>query len=623
MQRKSLFMLSLLLICAASPFAQEAKRLPVPAKDAVAKSKSLIEEIFAKDIADANTSEAKVKLANYLLQQARESKDDNANRYTLYIKANQLACEAGDAALALLTAEEMGRTFEVQLLDLKVQTLTSCERGTSSQEAARALVDQIMPLIGDAVDADEYNVALELSKVALSAAKKAKSLPLVSAVERRGLEVVAVRKGFLRLEPYIERLKKNPKDAEASLELGNYYGLLKGKWEKALPMFAVGSDAALRKLAQHDLSDPQEAAQQLALADGWWDLAEKAEDPSRVNLERRARHWYEKAIIGLRGLNRTKAARRIDLVSARLVDTPSAEGPSGPVGLIHAMEGHTDEIKNVAISSSGRYAVSGGLDNTARVWDLTTGKVMATMRGHTKQIWGVDFHPDNRHVITASWDTTARLWDIKTGAEEKRFTQPVDVNGVAISRDGKRILVGCDNRTLYIWDALTGAELNRLTGPTGYVYAVAFAPDGRLVACGSVDKSVHIFDMITGQTVRVLQGHNNGITALAFSPDSKYIFSCGDRAAHQWEIATGKEVRQFEGHTGMVYGLSLSRDGRRLLTGGDDKTVRLWDVATGKQLHAFEGHTDTVNSVAISPDGRHAVSGGYDRTVRLWGLPLR
>jgi len=594
----------------------------VPTAEAAAKSKALIDEIFAKDIQDAVTTESKIKLANYLLQQARDSKDDNANRYMLYVKAKDLAAQSGEASLALTTAEELGRYFDVPLLELKARTLTDCEKGVPSQEAARALVELILPFISDAVDADEYDVASALSTVALNAAKKAKSLPLVSAVERRGQEVLAVRKGYLRLEPFIVRLKKDGKDGEANLELGSYYGLLKGKWEKALPLLALGSDAGLRQQAQLDLANPEDPTAQLALADGWWELAEKAEDPIKLNLERRARNWYERAIVGLRGLNRTKALRRIDLVTARLVESPS-DGPSGPVGPIHVLQGHTDEIKNVAFSPTGRYAVSGGIDNTARVWDLTSGKAMTTVRGHTKQIWGVDFHPDNRHVLSASWDTTARIWDVKSGEETKRFTHPVDVNGVAISRDGKRVLTGCDNRTLYLWDALTGAELARFTGPTGYVYAVAFAPDGRLVACGSVDRSVHIYDMITGQTVRVLQGHSNGVTALAFSPDSRHIFSCGDRAAHEWDIATGKEIRQFEGHAGTVYGLALSRDGRRLITGGDDKTVRLWDVATGKQLHTFEGHTDTVNSVAISPDGRHALSGGYDRTVRLWGLPSR
>jgi len=72
-----------------------------------------------------------------------------------------------------------------------------------------------------------------------------------------------------------------------------------------------------------------------------------------------------------------------------------------------------------------------------------------------------------------------------------------------------------------------------------------------------------------------------------------------------------------------VLALALSPDGRRLLTGHQDRMVRLWDVATGKELQRFEGHTGAVQCVAFSTDGGRAVSGGSDNTVRVWGLPVR
>ena len=604
--------------------AQEtAKKHPVPAEKAQAKARDLILDIFKEDLASARDAESKAKLASYLVQQGKESRDDLTNRYVLYIEATALAAAAGDASLALASLDELAKDFDVDAWKLKTTALGAAAENSPAKEISKAQVDLLLPMIHEAVEADNYDTALTLLKIADTAARKSKVIALVGAVQKRQEEVLTVQKGFARLQTYVDRLKVNFKDGEANLELGKYFALFKGRWEKALPLLAMGDDETLKTLARQDLAKPQAAKDQLAVADGWWELAGKEKEPAQLALQRRALHWYEQAIGGLAGLNRTKAAKRIELVSARLAGATTAEGPVGPVGELKKLEGHSDEVKSVAFSLDGRYAVSGSVDQSARIWDLAAGKEDKALRGHSKQIWSVAFHPSGRSVFTASWDATARQWDVKTGNELRRFTHRLDLNALAVSRDGSTLLTGSDDHSVYLWNISSGDETRRIPGHTGFVYAVAFAPDGRHVASGSVDKSVRVVELSTGQPVKSFEGHASAITSVAFSLDSRFVFSCGDSYVRQWEIATGKEVRRFEGHTGMVIGMALSPDGRRLLTGGDDKTIRYWDTSSGKELHRFTGHGDTVTCVAFSHDGRRALSGSLDRSVRLWGLPAR
>lgn len=602
--------------------AQPSKRLPVPTSQDRSRSEELIRDVFGKDLAAAQDAAAKIKLAGELFRQAKESRTETADRYVLFDWTRKLAVEAGDFRLALAAAEETAHDFEVPALSLKAQTLADAAKNLQTKEAGRDLIDLIRPLLHQAVEADDYPVALELCRASESAAARTGNDDLQTAAAARTAEVQAVQKSFARLRTFIDRLKQNPRDPTANAELGRYYALLKGRWDKALPLLAMGGDKAVAQLAGVDLDAPKEAAARLALADGWWHQADSLEGPEKLQVQRRATYWYEKALPDLAGLNRTKALRRMDRIAAKLAGT-TVGGPSGPVGELKKLEGHDGDVKGLALSPDGRYGISSSTDKSVRLWDLASGKAERVLREHSKEVWGAAYHPAGGSFFTASWDATCRQWDARGGKEIRRFTHPKDINSVAVSRDGSMILCGCDDGSSYLWNVATGEQVRRFPGHTNFVYGVAIAPDGRHVASGSVDRTVRIHDLSTGQLVRTLEGFTDPVTNVAFSADGRHVFACGGTAVGMWEIATGKETRRFEGHQGRVLALAVTPDGRRLISGGDDRVLRLWDVATGKELEQLKGHTDAISGVAVSANGRLALSGGYDRTVRLWGLPLR
>ena len=83
--------------------------------------------------------------------------------------------------------------------------------------------------------------------------------------------------------------------------------------------------------------------------------------------------------------------------------------------LLHALplatlRGHTGTVWSTAFSPDGTRIVTASVDNTARIWDATSGRELATLRGHTFLVNSAAFSPDGTRIVTASWDTTARVY---------------------------------------------------------------------------------------------------------------------------------------------------------------------------------------------------------------------
>ena len=79
----------------------------------------------------------------------------------------------------------------------------------------------------------------------------------------------------------------------------------------------------------------------------------------------------------------------------------------------------------------------------------------------------------------------------------------------------------------------------------------------------------------------------------------------------------GEELNLLKGHTDWVKSVAFSSDGSRIVSGSDDKSVRVWDALTGQELNVLKGHTDWVNSVAFSSDERRSSD---NNSLQVWDM---
>ncbi|KDR66491.1 hypothetical protein GALMADRAFT_106436 [Galerina marginata CBS 339.88] len=114
-------------------------------------------------------------------------------------------------------------------------------------------------------------------------------------------------------------------------------------------------------------------------------------------------------------------------------------------------------------------------------------------------------------------------------------------------------------------------------------------------------------------------GAGSCILAVAYSSDDKCIVSGSeDKLVRVWDASTGEMLEVLEGHTERVMSVAFSSDNKCIVSGSFDKSVRVWDVSTGKMLKVLEDHTERVRSVAFSSYDECIVSGSFDKSVRVW-----
>lgn len=299
-------------LCSTSLPAEEepaAARVPVPNDAALKEAQELVAEVYADDITQAKTPQAKVGLAKKLLKAAIDTKNDAAGRYVLLGMARDIATRVGDAETAFASIAELEQ-YVIDALIMKVEVLLYLPKSARDQDA-KALVDRINPLLDEAVLADRYDVAKQYAELAVTAAKATKDFDCIKAANWRVQELKVADLEYQQVKKALAIITDNPKDPQANLLVGRYYCFAKCHWEKGLPMLALGSDVALRALAEKELAKPTEADKQVELGDGWWALAEKVVGAAKGRIKGRAAYWYEKAVPTLTGLAKAKVEKRL------------------------------------------------------------------------------------------------------------------------------------------------------------------------------------------------------------------------------------------------------------------------------------------------------------------------
>lgn len=296
--------------------------------------------------------------------------------------------------------------------------------------------------------------------------------------------------------------------------------------------------------------------------------------------------------------------------------------------ILATLSGHTERIDVVTLSADNRYGLSGSRDKTVRLWDLKSGQAGAVFTGHQKAIEALAFSADGKYVLSGSRDNTMKLWSVDDEKEIRSFAHASEVTFVRFSPESRYAISGDDNGAITYWDIQNGQVVKEFKSLAADANAFANFSDGKYLLTGSSKGQLRLWDTAAGRMLCNIDAHRETITAVQFTPNGQYLLSASyDKTIKLWDRKHGQLKRTFQGHAGQIYKAVISPDGRYILSAAQGNDIRLWNLADGAEMTALNLSGVYLWSIGFSADSRHLLIAHDQKkpghTVRVLALDGR
>ncbi|MCC7373183.1 MAG: serine/threonine protein kinase [Verrucomicrobiales bacterium] len=268
--------------------------------------------------------------------------------------------------------------------------------------------------------------------------------------------------------------------------------------------------------------------------------------------------------------------------------------------VVAQLKGHRSYINAMAMSLDGQWLASGSGDQTIRIWNWKEGRSVRTLRGHASQVFDVAFSPDGQTLASGSRDGSVKLWNLSVSAQHQEVDVLPDVSGVwSFSPDGEWI-IAVVNGTLRCWTTTDLKEDRRFETLGTRKNSIAFSDSGALLAVGSEEGEVLVVPTRTAAETRRWSTGSATVWVLGFGEDDRSLLTVDSEGVVQvWDLGSKQPSLQRMLATGLGH-VTLARTADVLVNRRGGR-LAVWRTKDGRELwnRPLEGS----NPAAFSLDG--------------------
>uniref|UniRef100_A0A4W5QV52 WD repeat-containing protein 37 n=1 Tax=Hucho hucho TaxID=62062 RepID=A0A4W5QV52_9TELE len=294
--------------------------------------------------------------------------------------------------------------------------------------------------------------------------------------------------------------------------------------------------------------------------------------------------------------------------TSKIVSSFKATASRAVCQLVKEYVGHRDGIWDLSVTRTQPVVLgTASADHSAMLWSIETGKCLLKYVGHAG---------------SASGDQTAHIWRYMV---QLPIPQPVaDISQTPCDDDidfSDKDEADGDGEGPNECPSIRMASTT-LRSHQGVVIAADWLVGGKQVVTASWDRAANLYDVETSELVHSLTGHDQELTHCCTHPTQRLVVtSSRDTTFRLWDFRDPSihSVNVFQGHTDTVTS-AVFTVGDNVVSGSDDRTVKVWDLKNMRSPIATIRTDSAVNRISVSVNQRIIALPHDNRQVRLFDM---
>ena len=359
-------------------------------------------------------------------------------------------------------------------------------------------------------------------------------------------------------------------------------------------------------------------------------------------------------------------------------------GTAGTEKAVEFLVGIQDSVSAISVTTDGQRIAVASRNGGVNVVDLDESNSttygdkasLSSLGSQSVRIHDVSFSPDDLFIHTVDNDGTWTIWNSRITKSSWKLdvtTQfPKESFYIAMDQITRDACIFASNLLVFLWDTETEklSQLAQLESPvtilvadeskglvfTGHVNGqvrawslieetllplwdfslqnnfnqidcLAYSSELQQIAVtySNAGCSVRIVNAKSGVVSQILEfpGSEAGDTNdLAISSDGKLLACAWENDIIVWNLHN-LEFKRLAGHTGTVQSICFHPNGESLVSGSDDRSIRIWEIPTGNQLAELRHHKKTISSIRLSSNGELIISSDFIGSTAIWNTAAR